>query len=167
MYPLTRLPLAMVEDEDGDRTLLGRLFRSRDHCGWGSPCPCSCTRGTPSANYSDLFQQVSLGQSFTVSRTVGAIPVRLNLPALGLAYLMPLNVAFSVWFFFVLGQVQQILLSFTGIRLGTGDVWTSGAGGPMILAYQLSGGMMVFVLFLTWSAASAHSPTLAPGRQNG
>ena len=152
VFPLTQVPLAMVGDEDEDRTVVGRLFRSRVM--WlGFALPLLLHSWNSLGNYSDLFQQVSLGDSYTVSREVGAIPVRLNLPALGLAYLMPLNVAFSVWFFFVMGQVQQILLAFTGFRIATGDVWTSGAGGPMILAYQLSGAMMAFVLFLIWTAA--------------
>ena len=151
VYPLTRLPLAMVEDEDGDRTAVGRLFRSRIM--WlGFALPLLLHSWNSLGNYSDLFQQVSLGDRYTVSRDVLSIPVRLNFAALGLAYLMPLNVAFSVWFFFVMGQVQEIFLALVGIRLGTGDVWTSGGGGPMILAYQLSGAMTVFVLFLIWTA---------------
>ncbi len=151
VYPLTRLPLAMVEDEDGGRTLPGRLFRSR--LLWlGFAVPLLLHSWNSLGNYSDLFQQVSLGDRYTVSRDVLSIPIRLNFPALGLAYLMPLNVAFSIWFFFLFCQGERIAMAYAGVRIASGDVWTSGGAGPMILAYQQAGAMMVFVLFLVWTA---------------
>lgn len=150
VFPLTRLPLAMVEDEDGERTVIGKLFTNRIM--WlGFAIPLLLHSWNSLGNYSDMFQKVLLVGNVTIMQGVPVVPFRLNLPVIGLAYLMPLNVAFSMWFFFIVGQVQRMIMARVGIQIGTGDIWTSGGAGP-ILSYQQSGAMMVFVAFLLWTA---------------
>jgi hypothetical protein len=150
VFPLTKLPLAMVDDEDDERSWIGSLFTSRVM--WiGFAIPLLLHTWNSMGNYSDAFQKIPVVGNVTVMTGLPAIPFRLNLPVIGLAYLMPLNVAFSMWFFFLIGQAQRMILSRVGIQIGTGDIWTSGAAGP-IISYQQSGAMMVFVAFLLWTA---------------
>ena len=150
VFPLTRLPLAMIEDEDDEQTVLGKLFSNRIM--WlGFAIPLLLHTWNSMGNYTDAFQKIPLVGNLTVMTGVPVVPFRLNLPVLGLAYLMPLNVAFSMWFFFLVGQVQRMVLTRVGIQIGTGDIWTSGGAGP-IISYQQSGAMMVFVAFLLWTA---------------
>ena len=151
VFPLTRVPLAMIQDEDGP-TFIGRLFKSP--LMWiGFLIPLLIHSWNSLGNYSDLFGQIALSQNVTLFRDAGSsFHIRLNFPALGLAYLMPLSVAFSIWFFFVIGQSERVIAALIGLRVATGDSWTSGGGGPLIIAYQQAGAMMVFVLFLLWTA---------------
>ena len=150
VFPLTRVPLAMVQDEDGP-TLIGRLFNSP--LMWiGFLIPLLIHSWNSIGNYTDMVGHITLSQNINLFRDAGSFYIRLNFPALGLAYLMPLGVAFSIWFFFVIAQVERVLAALIGLRVATGDIWTSGGGGPLIIAYQQAGAMMVFVLFLLWSA---------------
>ncbi|MBT6628655.1 MAG: hypothetical protein HOB49_16705, partial [Gemmatimonadetes bacterium] len=156
VFPLTRLPLAMVEEpakgSEGERSLVARLFTNRVM--WmGFAIPLLIHSWNSLGNYSDAFQKLPLSGTMALLPGLVTVPVRLNLPVLGLAYLMPLNVAFSVWFFFAIGVLQTLIFARLGIQIGTGDVWNSGGGAPSIL-HQSAGGMMVFVLFLLWTARS-------------
>ena len=149
VYPLTRLPLAMVADENG-AGFVGRLFTNR--LMWlGFVLPLLLHSWNSLGNYSEAFQAIPVFGRIDLIPEM-SIPIRLNLSFLGLAFLMPLNVAFSLWFFFLAGQTQRLVMSQIGIQLGSGDVWSSGGSGPMILAWQQAGAMMVFILFLLWNA---------------
>jgi hypothetical protein len=149
-FPLTKLPLAMVEDEDGEQTIIGKLFSNKIM--WlGFAIPLLLHTWNSMGNYTDAFQKIPVVGNLSIMQGVPVVPFRLNLPVIGLAYLMPLNVAFSMWFFFLIGQVQRMVLARIGIQIGTGDIWTSGGAGP-ILSYQQAGAMMVFVAFLLWTA---------------
>ena len=153
VFPLTHVPMAIVEGEDENHSLIGRFCRNRIM--WlGFALPLVLHSWNSLGNYTHLLETIPLADSFTLTPMIGGIPFRLNFPALGLAYFMPLNVAFSVWFFFVIGQLEQIAMALVGIQIGTGDVWTSGGGRAIILSYQQSGAMMVFVLILLWAARS-------------
>ena len=151
VFPLTRLPLEMIEDASARGSAVGRLFTSRIM--WlGFAIPLLLHSWNSLGNYAEAFQKVPLTGALALMPGLPAIPFRLNLPVMGLAYLMPLNVAFSIWFFFLLGQLQRIVMTRVGVQLGTSDIWTSGGGGP-VLAYQMAGAMMVFVAFLLYTAA--------------
>lgn len=150
VFPLTRLPLAMVEDEDDEQSMLGKLFSNKIM--WlGFAIPLLLHTWNSMGNYTDAFQKILLVGNVSIMQGVPAVPFRLNLPVLGLAYMMPLNVAFSMWFFFLVGQLQRMIMARVGIQIGTSDIWTSGGAGP-IISYQQSGAMMVFVAFLIWTA---------------
>ncbi|MBT6145067.1 MAG: hypothetical protein HN712_04875 [Gemmatimonadetes bacterium] len=153
VFPLTRLPLAMVEEPDGGSDgpgLFARLFTSRIM--WmGFAIPLFIHSWNSAGNYTDAFQRITLNGTVAILPGLMSVPFRLNLPVLGLAYLMPLNVSFSVWFFFIIGMLQQLIFARIGIQIGTGDIWNSGGTPPSIL-HQAAGGMFVFVLFLLWTA---------------
>jgi len=101
--------------------------------------------------YHDAFQRIPLSGSVILLQGLVSLPFRLNFPILGLAYLMSLNVAFSVWFFFLVGMVEKLLFARIGLQIGTGDVWNSG-GGPPALMHQQAGGLFVLALFVLWTA---------------
>ena len=152
VFPLTKLPLAMVEDEDNEgRSFIGRLFTNRIM--WlGFIIPLLLHTWNSAGNYTDAFQKIPVVGNVAIMPGLAGVPFRLNLPIIGLAYLMPLNVAFSVWFFFLVGQIQRMVMARLGLQIGTSDIWTSGGAGP-IISYQMAGGMMVFVAFLLYTAA--------------
>ena len=150
VYPLTRLPLAMMEDLDDPTRKISGIFTSK--LMWvGFAIPLLLHSWNSMNDFHAAFQEIALTGSVPLLPGLVNLPIRLNLPVMGLAYLMPLNVAFSVWFFFLLGMVQRLIFTRIGIQIGTSDIWDSGGGGPA-LQYQQAGGIVVLAVFVVWSA---------------
>ena len=149
VFPLTRLPLEMLEDVERPG-LLGRLF-----CSWlmwiGFAIPVVLHTWNSLANYHDLFQPWALTGSFRLLPGMGVVPFRLNLPVIGLGYLMPLSVSFSVWFFFLLGVLQQAIFARLGVTVGGADIWNSGSAPPALM-HEQAGALFVLTLFVLWAA---------------
>ena len=151
VYPLTRLPLAMIEDVDKRNNILSGLYKNR--LMWIAFAIPLVIHSWNSLNfYHDAFQRIPLTGSVVLLQGLVSMPFRLNLPVLGLAYLMPLNVAFSIWFFFLVGIVERLILARLGLTFsGGGDIWTSG-GYSLAASYQMAGGIFVLALFVLWTA---------------
>jgi uncharacterized protein DUF6785/uncharacterized protein DUF6784 len=149
VFPLTRLPLEMLEDQDQEDHVLGKFFRSR--LLWiGFALPVLLHSWNSLHFYHDAFQRIALNGSVVLLQGLVSLPIRLNFPTLGLAYLMSLSVSFSVWFFFLIGMAQQLVFARIGLQIGSGDVWNSG-GGPPALMHQQAGGLIVLALFVLWT----------------
>ncbi|NKB66333.1 MAG: hypothetical protein GKR89_04680 [Candidatus Latescibacteria bacterium] len=148
LYPLTRLPLAMLEEpEEG---ILTRLFKNR--LMWiGFAVPLILHSWNSLNYYHDAFQPIALTGSVSMLQGLIGIPFRVNLPVMGLAYLMALNVSFSIWFFFLFFTIQRVIFARLGLTIGGGDIWTSG-GGSIPVSHQQAGGMLVLALFVLWTA---------------
>ncbi len=150
VYPLTRLPLAMIEEPEG-KNRLNNFYRNR--LLWiGFFIPLLLHSWNSLNFYHDAFQPIVLSGQVTLIQGLLALPYRFNLPIMGLAYLMPLNVAFSIWFFFILGMIERLIFAKIGLSIvGGGDIWTSG-GGSLAISYQMAGGFLVLSLFVLWTA---------------
>jgi hypothetical protein len=152
VFPLTRLPLAMIEDVDKEDSLVGRLFKKR--LMWlGFAIPLVLQSWNSLNFYHDAFQRIELYGSVVLLQGLVNLPFRLNFPTLGLAYLMSLNVSFSIWFFFLIGMIQHMIFARIGLQVGTSDIWNSGGAPPSILHEQM-GGMFVLALFVLWTSRS-------------
>ena len=150
VFPLTRLPLSMIEEPEGE-SLFANLFRSR--LLWmGFLIPLILHSWNSLNFYHDAFQRIALNGQIVLIPGALALPYRFNLPIMGLAYLMPLNVAFSIWFFFILGTLQSWGFARIGIAIkGGGDIWTSG-GAHTALSHQMAGGFFALAVFVLWTA---------------
>lgn len=150
VFPLTRLPLGMIEEASQSGTKLGRLFKSRLF--WiGFAVPVLLHSWNSLGNYTYLIHKVKLTSTMVLLNREMSVPFRLNLPVIGLAYLIHMDVAFGVWFFFAVNVIQQWILTRIGYTLGTGDIWTSG-GAPTPIAHQQAGAMVVLTISLVWMA---------------
>lgn len=151
VFPLTRLPLAMVEDAQQERGFFARLYRQR--LLWvGLAVPLLLQSWNSLHFYHEAFRPVRLSGSVVLLPGLVGMPFRLNFPVLGLAYLMATNVAFSIWFFFLLGLLQWLLFARLGVSVsGGGDIWTSG-GYSLPCSYQMAGGMLALALSVLWTA---------------
>ena len=149
VFPLTRLPLDMLADPDkGAR--LSRLFLS--HLMWiGFLIPLLLHSWNSLNYYHEAFQKILINGNLVLHQGLVSVPVRLNLPVLGLAYLMPLNVSFSIWFFFIVYTIEKLIFARIGLQLGGGDIWTSG-GATTPIAHQQAGGLLALTLFVLWTA---------------
>jgi hypothetical protein len=150
VYPLTRLPLAMIEDPEGNNRL-NNFFHNR--LLWiGFLIPLLLHSWNSLNFYHDAFQPIVLNGQITLIQGLLALPYRFNLPIMGMAYLMPLNVAFSIWFFFILGMIERLIFARIGLVIGGGgDIWTSG-GGHLAISHQMAGGFLALSLFVLWTA---------------
>ena len=149
VFPLTRLPLAMLEGADS-ASLLGGLFKSR--LLWlGFAVPLLLHSWNSLHAYHDAFQPIALSGTLSLLQGSVGLPWRINLPILGLAYLMALSVSFSIWFFFVFYTLEKAIFARIGLVLGGGDIWTSG-GGSVPIPHQQAGGLLVLALFVLWTA---------------
>ncbi len=66
---------------------------------------------------------------------MGGVPVPLYPFVIGLGYLLPLDLSFSMWFFFVFKKLQQVFVSATGMRV---------AGAPFLSEQSIGGWLAVF-----------------------
>ena len=121
VFPLTRLPLVLLEDADQSDSFFSALLKNR--LMWlGFALPLLLHSWNSLGNYNDLFQKVALSGSFSMLGGMVGVPYRLNLPIIGLGYLMPLSISFSVWLFFLLGVVQRAIFTRIGLQIGTSDI---------------------------------------------
>ena len=150
VFPLTQLPLAMMEDADRAERRMGRFFKSR--LLWlGLLLPLLLHSWNSLYNYHDAFQPVVVRGAIPLLDGRMSVPFLLNFPVLGLSYLMPLGVSFSLWFFCLVGLLEQSAFARIGLQLSGGDMWTSGGASPP-LSLQMSGAMLVLVVFALWNA---------------
>ncbi len=150
VFPLTQLPLAMMGRVDEQGRGFGPIFGR--YLFWlGLAVPLLWHSWNSLANYTDLVQKASLAGSIELLPGVG-VPYRLHFPALGLGFLMPVNVSLSVWVFYLLGVAQKALLTRIGYDIGSGsnDIWTPGSY-PTAMMHEQAGGMIVLVGFVLWS----------------
>ncbi len=72
-----------------------------------------------------------------------------NFPVIGFSYFISLDVAFSLWFFYLLCTVENGVLNYVGVIPEGHDVQSY--SGPAV-AHQTFGGLIVLVLALLWVA---------------
>ena len=150
VFPLTRPPLAMIEQASSSPSTLGRLFKSRLF--WiGFVLPVLLHTWNSIGNYTYFIHKVKLTSTIVLLNREMSVPIRLNLPVIGLAYLIHMDVAFSVWFFFAVNVIQRWIFTRIGYTIGTSDIWTSGSI-PTPIAHQEAGAMLVLAISLVWMA---------------
>ncbi len=150
LFPLMRLPMELIQDGENSRTFFSPLLRN-----WlmwlGFALPLLLHSWNSLNAYHAAFQRLPLTGSISLLQGQVGVPFRLNFPIIGLGFLMPMNISFSVWFFFVLGVVQRWIFTRIGLDIGGPDIWNSGGGLPAIM-HQQAGGMVVLSLFVLWTA---------------
>ena len=144
-YPLVQVPLAMVED--GDRQgLLKPFFKNRVM--WlGLAIPLFINTLNALHHYFPQIASLDLQTRIDLFRQL-PLRVGINFLMLGLAYLINANISLSLWFFYLLHQLQEVFFQAFLIRhteeLGP---WTyPGAG------HQMMGAMTVMAAAGLWMA---------------
>jgi hypothetical protein len=66
----------------------------------------------------------------------------------GFSYLIPLDIAFSFWFFFLLTRLQAVVATAYGVVLDPMPLFPA----HLFIAYQSLGGSLVFALYMLWTA---------------
>ncbi len=145
IYPLAQLPLDMVRDSD--ESVLPPFFKSPAM--WvGFILPCLISSINAGHNYFHVLPQIQLTTGIDLFRNSVHLPVVLSFPVLGFAYLINLDIAFSLWFFNVAVNMQRGLYGVLGIP--TGEALDTFSVSPAGIAHQEMGALIVLVVFTLW-----------------
>ena len=87
------------------------------------------------------------GTMLPVLHGAQAIKISVNIYALCFAFLAPLEITFSLWFFALIGTLEGGLLSRIGLEYSGSPV-----GANAVVKAQFFGGFIVFVLWTLWTA---------------
>jgi len=145
IYPLAQLPLEMVRDTD--EHLLPSFFRNPAM--WlGFAIPFLISTANAFHNYFHVFPQIQLSGRIDLFRQTVHLPVTLSFPVLGFAYLINLDIAFGLWFFNILANVQKGIYGLLGVT--SGEALDRYSVNPPDIAHQEMGALIVLVGFSFW-----------------
>lgn len=143
-FPFAQLPLEFVRG-----TERGGLFRSRlTWIGFAIPALIFTLNGLhgiiPSVPHVSL--NMSLNQYFTERpfNSIGYTPLYLSFAAVGFFYLLPTQLLFSLWVFFILTRVQSVIATAFGMRISSMPLYPT----QSFIGYQVAGAYMVLVIYL-------------------
>ena len=148
IYPLIHAPLEMMREDEG-RSFVNPFFRNPVM--WmGFVIPVILISVNAFHNYYHFVPSIHLVTSVSAFRRTLSIPVRLSFSMLGFSYLIHLDIALGIWFFYLLCTVQQGIFSILGIAsMEKLDVYATDSP---IIAHQGMGGVIVLVLLGLWVA---------------
>ncbi|MBM4043277.1 MAG: hypothetical protein FJ290_32720, partial [Planctomycetes bacterium] len=148
VYPLLAVPQALIEESD-DARLVPKLLRSRLFwCGFSLPM--GIIAWNVISYFEPGFPQIDLhGAWLSLGPSFPALHLILVFPTLGLAYFANTEVVFSLWFFYLLGVIQEGVYNQIGFSIGRSTVfcWAMEATG-----WQSFGAFVVMVLGFLWMA---------------
>lgn len=166
IYPLVHVPLEMVR-EDSRGSLIRPFFRNPVMwIGFIIPLTVSSLNGLHA--YFHYVPNINIATDIPVFRNTMTFPLRLSFPIIGFTYFINLDIAFALWFFSILAQIQTGIFNITGIA-STENIGIYGVSGSPIVAHQGTGAMLVLVLFGLWTSRAHLRGVLrtALGRHGG
>lgn len=148
IYPLVQVPMEMLR-EDERRSFVNPFFRNPVM--WiGFAIPVLLTSVNAFHNYYHFASPIHLVTSISAFRRTILIPVRLSFSMLGFSYLINLDIALGIWFFYLLGTLQQGIFGVLGIAsMEKLDIYATASP---IIAHQGMGAVVVLVLLGLWVA---------------
>ena len=155
VYPLVQLPLDLVS-EDGSGSPFNRFMKSP--LMWvGFAIPFIVLSFGPLNHYFPAFPQVQLSMRIPIFHgMVGigfaqdALFIALRFLVVGLTYFLPLDVSFSLWFFYLLIHLQVGL--FTSVGYVVPGLAEMGSEGGIAAAHQGMGALTALVAITLWTA---------------
>ena len=146
VYPLVQVPLAMVQS-GGRGAALGPFFKNPIMwVGFALPVLVSSLNALHA--YFNFIPAIQLVSSIPILRNTVSLIFRLSFPMIGFAYLINLDIAFSLWFFNTIAKLIRGGLGVLGV--GSTEKLVYGAASEPILAHQGQGAMIVLVFFGLW-----------------
>ena len=146
IYPLVQVPLEMVGGEGPNGQ--AAFYRSAAMwVGFALPALVSTIKGLYA--YYPFLPSGDLVATVPLFRDSLNVIFRLSFPMVGFTYLINLDIAFSLWFFNLLGTLARGGMNTLGIA-STEKLGPYAAHGTPILAHQGMGAMLVLVCFGLW-----------------
>jgi hypothetical protein len=157
-FPTVALPLALMEPE------IPIFRRPLFWIGAALPFAVSCLNtvslNVPAVPLVNLRANVDLGQLLTQPpwNAIGNTPLSFYPFVIGIAFLIPVDVTFSCWFFFWVTRIERVLGSALGIQAGT--TGAQQAAYPY-LGHQGAGAFLALTLVSLWLARGYLKEVLA------
>lgn len=146
LFPLVQLPLEMIE-EDEKGSLFNPFLKSK--LMWmGAAIPFLIGTWNGLYPYFHFIHPITVRWTFSIFRQTTWMRIRVIFPIIGFSYLN-LNVAFSLWFFSILGSVQTGIMRMIGWSIGPRDAYCSSS--PSV-SHQAMGAIIVLVVSGLWMA---------------
>ena len=143
-FPFAQLPLEFVRGTES-----GGLFRNRlTWVGFAIPALIFTLNGLhgiiPAVPH--LALNTSLNRYFTERpfNSIGYTPLYLSFAAIGFFYLLPVQLLFSLWVFFVFTRVQCVIAASFGMRITSMPLYPT----QSFIGYQIAGAYVVLVCYL-------------------
>lgn len=143
-FPIVQLPLAMTEPR-------GELWRSRLFwIAFGATFALELVNGLslyfpslPTINVTERGHDLALGLTTRPWNAVGWLPYSFYPFVVGLGYLLPADLSFSVWFFYLFWKLEKVIASTLGMDVGFDAPY---------IRQQEFGGAVALVVMLAWSS---------------
>ena len=144
VFPLVKLPAEMIDPgDDPSGSRLAPFFRNRMM--WaGFSIPFLINAWNAIHNYIYFFPTIYFQETIGLFNNQFVLPINLSFPLVGFAYLLSLEISFSLWLFFLVGRLQNLANASFGIDLA-GSTTLPGE-------YQMFGALLVLALFSLWLA---------------
>lgn len=144
VFPLVKLPTEMIDPGDPqDRSPLAPFFRNK-FMWMGFAIPFFINGWNAVHNYIYFFPLIDLAQTISMFNGRLVLPINFIYPLIGFGYLLSLEVSFSLWFFFLISRIQNLVNATIGIDVA-GNTTLPGA-------YQAFGALFTLVIFGLWVA---------------
>ena len=145
IYPLMQVPMAMMEEDDKEG-LIKPFFRSGVM--WvGFAIPVVFMTFFALHNYFPWFPAIVLRAPVDVFRQSITLTFGLNFLMLGFGYFINTNIAFALWFFYLLHLFEEGFLLFYGVHSTQAELgWWTEPG----MGHQMMGALIVLVLSGLW-----------------
>lgn len=138
-FPLAQIPLSMVEGSN-DRRFLPKFMRTRLF--WmGFVFPFAVVIWNMLNLVWPTFPQINLRQSLVIQNH--RLRLSVLFPVIGFTYFVNIGAAFSIWFFWLVGYVQNLVFSRLGIGTPSAESYHQGL---FEILYQEWGAMIAMVL---------------------
>ena len=130
IYPLAKLPeaLAGADDSDGSGRVIPEIFRSNlfwggvmvagGVMGWNMFCNTKLVPGLSAIALKYPWAPYLDGSAFA---PLGVLTFSIFFTMIGLAFMIPARISFSLWFFTILAAVQLLLLCWAGYGVSGAD----------------------------------------------
>ena len=150
LYPLTQVPLSMVQD--GARPSPIKPFLKKPSMWLGAAVPFTLHGVNGLSHYYEYIGELTFSHTFSLIQHMVTLYLRFDCMWTGLAYLVNTNITFSLWFFFLLAKIEQAVLARIGLAGTEGLDIFSHTAHTAILSHQVMGAMIVMVGTGLWTA---------------
>ena len=154
-FPLVQLPLEMIRGEaPATGPMAGSSFLKNGLTWFGFACAVvffglkGLHQYVPS--FPDVVTDISLNDFFTQppANQMGFFHIYLSLAAIGFFYLLPTDLLFSLWFFFLVTKLEEVGAASLGYEAETMPMY----GCKTFIGYQIIGCYLVLVGYMLYSA---------------
>lgn len=148
LFPLTRLPLEMVSNTT-KKGILPPFFKNRVMW-FGFFIPFIFLSINALHHYFHIIPYINLTNWTRAFHGTVSIPIMVSFEVIGLAYLLSLDISFSLWFFALIAFLQTGFCNITGISIGPSQPY--GEYTTPVVTDQAAGALIFYVLSGLWFA---------------